>query len=341
MAEARQRALLRFRLVPLAVSALAERRIDARPLLARFGVSEAPLGEPIYVSLAKVTAFLDECAKLAGDPVFGWNLAKRAPLGVYGLVEFAMRSAGTLREGFEAVRRYGALINGLFEFEIDEAGDELGFGFTIHGVRAAGGVHLNEYTMQYALRMVSSFTRDDSALRRLELAHDRREPSPVASQLAIPVTFGARACRMWIAQRVLDARSPLSDPGLYRFLEQQILASLAADGRDDIVRAVRDALVSRIGHDTLDVRDIARQLGLSERTLQRRLLDAGTSYRDVVDLVRQQRAKELVLIDTLSIAEISARVGYDDPVAFTRAFRRWTGRSPREHRKLGTVTGPG
>ena len=135
MAEARQRALLRFRLVPLAVSALAERRIDARPLLARFGVSEAPLGEPIYVSLAKVTAFLDECAKLAGDPVFGWNLAKRAPLGVYGLVEFAMRSAGTLREGFEAVRRYGALINGLFEFEIDEAGDELGFGFTIHGVR--------------------------------------------------------------------------------------------------------------------------------------------------------------------------------------------------------------
>jgi len=111
------------------------------------------------------------------------------------------------------------------------------------------------------------------------------------------------------------------------------VSAFAADPGDDAVRGVHDVLASRLGRASLDVADVSRAIGTSPRTLQRRLRDAGTSYRDVVDHVRNQRARELVLLDSLSIAEVATRVGYDDPAVFTRAFRRWTGHSPREFRR--------
>src|SRR6267142_3348321 len=154
----RQRALLRFRLVPVAVSMLAKQRIDARPLLHRFGLPDSASGDPIYVPLGKVIRFLDGCARLASDPLFGWNLADHVPLGTYGLVEFVMRTAGTLRDGIAALCRYGGLVNGMTNFEMVERGADIGFGFAVPGERAATGVHLNEYTLHYMLRTVAAFS---------------------------------------------------------------------------------------------------------------------------------------------------------------------------------------
>jgi hypothetical protein len=125
----RQRALLRFRLVPLAVAVLAESRIDARPLLARLDLADAPRTEPLFLPLGKVCSFLDGCARLAGDPFFGWNLAPRGPSGMYGLIEFTVRT-GTLRDALTNLCRFGALVNGLWSWELDERRDAIGFGST-------------------------------------------------------------------------------------------------------------------------------------------------------------------------------------------------------------------
>jgi AraC-like DNA-binding protein len=329
----RQRALVRFRLVPVAVAALAELRIDARPLLGRLGISDAPTSEPMYLPLGKVQLFLDGCAELAGDPLFGWNLARRLPLGVYGIVEFVMRTAGTLRDGIEAARRYGALINGLMAFQSSERSDEVSFGFEVPGERDAAGVQLNEYTIHYMLRLVSSFTSGESPVTAVELAHRRRDGELLEAALPdVRVRFGAPKCRIWIRRSALDGTSPLSEPGLHRFLADQIISAFASEATDDTVRAVYDTLAGRLGRESLECNRVARQLALSPRTLQRRLLNAGTSYRDVVDLVRQERARELVLVESLSIAEIATRVGYQDSAVFARAFRRWTGVSPRAAR---------
>jgi AraC-like DNA-binding protein len=327
----RQRALVRFRLVPIAVATLAELRIDARPLLGRLGISDAPASEPLYLPLGKVQLFLDGCAELADDPLFGWNLARRLPLGVYGIVEFVMRTAGTLREGIDAARRYGALINGLMSFHSSERAEEVSFGFDVPGERDAAGVQLNEYTLHYMLRLVSSF--DGAAVTAVELAHRRRDGQLLQAELGqVRVRFGTPKCRIWIRRSALDGTSPLSDAGLHRFLADQIVSAFASESTDDTVRAVYDTLAGRLGRESLDCDQVARQLALSPRTLQRRLLAAGTSYRDVVDLVRQERARELVLVESLSIAEIATRVGYQDSAVFARAFRRWTGVSPRAAR---------
>jgi AraC-like DNA-binding protein len=260
------------------------------------------------------------------------------PLGTYGLIEFVMRTAGTLRDGIAGLCRYGGLINGMTNFEVVERGAEIAFGFAVPGERAATGLHLNEYTLHYMLRTITLFSAGRPAVNAIELAHTRRDMRTLEAQLGTtPVRFGASACRIWLPRRALDNTSPLSDPGLHGFLAQQLDASFAAEASDDAVRAVRDTLATRLGTATLGVREVARQLAVSERTMQRRLRSAGTSFREVVDLVRQERARQLMLVESLSIADISTRLGYETPVVFARAFRRWTGTSPRQHRKRQLV----
>jgi AraC-like DNA-binding protein len=329
----RERALLRFGLVPVAIARLAARQLDARALLDELGL-DAGSAEPLYLPLAHVRAFLDGCARIAGDPWFGWNLATQQPLGVYGLIEFVLRSAPTLGDGIAALCRYGSLINGLFGFESEQRGDAISVGFSIPGEPHGAGSQLNEYTLHYLLRLVRTFEAVSPATS-LEFAHDRgRDAARFERQAGVAARFGAPACRLWLGAEMLARRSPLSDANLHQFLTGQLLAAFAAKRGDDIVRAVHDVLAARLGRSSLDVTHVARALGSTTRTLQRRLHAAGTSYRDVVDLVRYERARELVLVDSLSIAEIAERVGYDDPAVFARAFRRWTGHAPREHRRL-------
>jgi AraC-like DNA-binding protein len=336
----RQRALMRFRLVPAAVAFLAERRLDPRPILDRLNLADAPRAEPLYLPLAKVRAFLDACAHLAGDPWFGWNLAARQPPGMYGSIEFVLRSASTLHAGMDALCRYGSLVNGLIRFELENRGELVGFGFSIPGEREAAGPQLNEYTLHYMLGLVRSFGGTIPAA--IDLAHRRgREASRLAEIVGddTKVRFGATTCRVWIPRELCGRTSSLSDAGLHAFVASQVVSAFTAERSGDVVRAVHDVVAAQLGKSSIEITRVARALGASSRTLQRQLHDAGTSFRDVVELVRQERARELVLVDSLSIAEIAKRVGYDDPAVFARAFRRWTGRSPRDYRNSASGKG--
>jgi len=84
----------------------------------------------------------------------------------------------------------------------------------------------------------------------------------------------------------------------------------------------------------LTVTDCADLVGMSERTLQRRLADDGTSFNVLLDQVRFDTAKQLLQNHSISVTDISGELGYKDPANFTRAFRRWAGVSPRKHRQL-------
>jgi AraC-like DNA-binding protein len=85
------------------------------------------------------------------------------------------------------------------------------------------------------------------------------------------------------------------------------------------------------------VGSVARSLGLSPRSLQRRLADEGTRYNDLVDEVRRQFAELYLARPRLAVSEVAYLVGFTDPSAFFKAFRRWTGLTPSDYRaSLGT-----
>jgi AraC-like DNA-binding protein len=128
------------------------------------------------------------------------------------------------------------------------------------------------------------------------------------------------------------ARLPLgtSDPTLGRYLEALAAARLAALPAGDplladLARAVVDALPDGVP----SIQRVARKLGLSARSLQRRLGERSTRYQHVVDAVRHQAAERLLADASLPVAEVAVLLGFSDTSGFHRAFRRWTGRAPR------------
>ena len=96
----------------------------------------------------------------------------------------------------------------------------------------------------------------------------------------------------------------------------------------DVRRTIRLLLLSR----RCSRADVARRLGIHPRTLGRRLQESGTTFQALLDDMRAQRAKHLLLDTFLPVARIAAAVGYEDPTIFSRAFARWTGRTPSAFR---------
>ena len=106
----------------------------------------------------------------------------------------------------------------------------------------------------------------------------------------------------------------------------------AGPAKADIVAALRRALGRGLGDRTVSGEELARRLSMHRRTLNRRLEAEGTTFREVLDAVRYKRACELLRNPNLSIADISPRLGYGEPSAFSRAFRRWSGMTPLQWR---------
>ena len=98
---------------------------------------------------------------------------------------------------------------------------------------------------------------------------------------------------------------------------------------------VRRVLLERMGHRNLTASGVAQLLGISRRTLTRRLTDDGTSFRELLDEVRAELAQALLQDPTLSIADIAYFLQYSEPAAFHRSFRRWTGKTPQNFRSSG------
>lgn len=123
------------------------------------------------------------------------------------------------------------------------------------------------------------------------------------------------------------------DPVLRRWLERQaadVLAHLPADG--DVRDQVRSVLSSLLTVGDVRIDTVARRLATTPRTLQRRLSRAGTSFDTLCDEVRKRAAQNYLADSTLTIAEVTYLLGYSEPTAFHRAFKRWHGTTPSAFR---------
>jgi AraC-like DNA-binding protein len=148
--------------------------------------------------------------------------------------------------------------------------------------------------------------------------------------LECPVRFQSERSGIVFEDAALDAPRAGSDPRLAGFLQahaEVLLAKLPDDAT--FAEQVRAALVAELREGEPDVAKVARRLGTSARSLQRRLQEEGASFRAVVDDARLELSRVYLGEKNLSIADIAYLLGYSDPAAFTRAFKRWTGRSPR------------
>jgi AraC-like DNA-binding protein len=168
---------------------------------------------------------------------------------------------------------------------------------------------------------------------RIELR--RPEPARLADFNALlrsPLQFGAsRNCMVFTAESI-ERRLDAGNPELAQHNDAIALRYLSNTEIRGIAVRVREVLTATLADGEPSEEDVAQLLNLSVRTLQRKLIDSGTTYREVLDDTRQDLALSYLRVSLYSITTITYMLGYSATSSFTRAFRRWTGQSPTEWR---------
>lgn len=326
---------IRLALVHMLPQVAEVRGIALPPLLARAGIARA-LDTDGIVARAQISTLLQETARRAGEPTIGLDLAASADpvqLGPSGRALFAGR---TLRECLSAHARHMPTLQGGVRLQLDESGGRASWRHSLDDSDPRHGAVLNEGVAGFMVGALRAIAGTDGRAMQVSLPHQRHAPvRAYEDKLAAGVTFGTgHGVVISFDAHWLDRPNPLFDAEWAR-VEGAPIPVLRWDGRDDAaLLTMLERLISVAAlAGALSLLDAARSLGLSPRTLQRRLASLGTSFEVLVDQWRQEQARQHLTEGALPVASIARQLGYSDAAHFVRAFQRWEGHAPLAWRR--------
>ncbi|MDH5179020.1 MAG: AraC family transcriptional regulator [Gammaproteobacteria bacterium] len=297
-------------------------------------VAEHPDGE---VTFNQMRNFWQNAFRLSGNPFLGMSTAQQVEIGDYKCIDYLTLNAATLGDSMENFCRYMILLNTWIGWEIDKQADRV----ILRMLPNAGVIppHSYEFVFSIYIKRARQVTRDDWAPGRI------RFPFPAPSDLQphqdyfqCTVEYDAPAGEIEIDTDSWNQTLPNSDLQLLKVMDEH--ARLLMSQRllpDDFVGQVRQQIVRALHGGDAQRDTIAKQLNMSPRTLQRRLEENGIAFVELLDEVRTELARNKLQNSDLSLAEIGFLLGFSEQSSFNRAFKRWTGKTPKEYRRDNSV----
>jgi AraC-like DNA-binding protein len=306
--------------------------VDIGALLAEWGLSEAQVLDPsTRLSRDIVVHMTQKLATLVPDPeLIGVNAATCFQLTDLGLLGYILRHSEHVLGALQRLARYSRLMADAAELQVSVKQGRVVFRLSIAGARPISPQGI-DYALGTALVAARELTQPPIAPIAVRLARPApRNGKPFRALFGARIEFEASCSEIVLDHRAALLPALMHDPQLLSILERQAQTALAElPGLDSFIEQVRELLAAGLATGTHRSEQLAASLGISVRTLRRRLEESGNSHRALLDQVRRERALELVAGGELSVIEIAHQVGFSDPSAFTTAFRRWTGRTPR------------
>lgn len=325
-------------LVRVLMAEVRRRGIREDAFLALAGITPEQIADPAHrLPLDRYDAAVRATrACLRDEPNAALEVGTRWPIGGY-LMGHLFSNAPTLREALGLVGRYGRLVHEGMRLAVIEAGDETTVVYE-NPVRAPDNAGFeSEVMLSFLLRVGQLLTGYDLPPIAVSFAHDAAdERTDYRRAFGIEPEFGARRDALRFARKLLDVPNAHHDPTVSVLLERRASELLAAQDDDArLVERVRDLI--RLVRDPQSLRadDLAARLGTSSRALQRRLRARGTSLSSLLDETQKTMAIEAVRSSSAPLKQIADRLGFSEPSAFHRAFKRWTGKTPRDFRLGG------
>lgn len=269
-------------------------------------------------------------------PALGLRIGKRYQVTTFGIFGFACVSSPTLRDVITFALRYWDLSFAFGIPVVEIAGDEIRIELHDEGVPGEVRQFLVERDLAAMYSIMSDLLPVPIPVHRAEFRF--AEPSYVddfVEIFGVRPTFGARANLSCFDAALLDQPLPQANEQTVAMCEAQCRELVARRrARSGISYDVRERLIRLGGADTgMDA--VARDLHMSTRTLRRRLEEAGTSYRGLLDEVREALAEELLDTGALSVSDVAVRLGYAESTSFIYAFKRWKGVTPASYVRSG------
>ncbi len=322
----------------LAIARLKSAGVPVAPLLKRVGLTPELIAEPEErLSVRSQIALLEEAAIALKDDRIGFTLARDFDLREIGLLYYVMASSQTLGDALRRIARYSKVTNEALVFGYRE-GNRLIINLSYSGVPRHSDRHQIEFCMFAALRICRVLTGQNLVPQHFSFFHHRSEgASEMARFVGTKVEFGADTDEFALN---IDARGlPLihSDHYLNDLLLKYCEAALAGRRGDmsQFRTRVENAISSLLPHGRVLVEDVARSLGMSERTLARKLSDEGLNFTEILQQLRRDLAVRYLDDRKLHVSKIAWLLGFHEVSAFTHAFKRWTGKTPSQMRAAG------
>ena len=320
----------------LAYARAREAGVALEPLLRRAGLNDQEISDcSVRIHVRRQIRFLNLAAEALRDDLLGFHLALSPDLREAGLLYYVAASSDTLGDALERVSRFSAIVNEGLSVKYF-AGHDCRVALRYVGVSRHVDRHQIEFSMTLLLRICRQLTGQRLAPTSARLMHWRgSDASELAAYFGGNVEFSATADELTFAGEADEMRVVSADPYLNKLLvancEEALSRRPAPYG--SFRARVENSIVPLLPHGHAHASEIAKRLGLSQRTAARRLAAEGLSFSGVLESLRSDLAQQYLSDPALSISHVAWLLGYHEVSAFTHAFKRWTGKTPRETRQ--------
>ena len=306
--------------------------IDLDPLLKKAGLTYHQIKDgQARLPVGQQIKFLNLVADALPDDLLGFHLAQDPDLRLIGLLYYVLASSDTLSESLQRAARYSSIVNEGVALTFFH-GKNVGMSLKYVGVSRHSDRHQIEFWMATLLRICRQLTGRRLVPVHVRFAHLRRNGNAVlAGFFGTDIEYGVAADGIAFEPRTGDLPVVSADPYLNKLLIRYCEDALKGRPRQrGLFRStVENAIVPLLPHAKGSAAEVARKLGMSQRTLARRLDLEGLTFSDVREDLRSELANRYLADENLSISQIAWLLGYREVGAFSHAFKRWTGKTPR------------
>jgi AraC-like DNA-binding protein len=314
---------------------LQKRGFDAVEIMSHAGIDPGKLANPDWrITSSAFQGLMRRCIDLTEDEAFGLCAAEQLQPQVLHGLGLGWLASDTVYDGLRRFVRFGKLVTSIADLELEETDD-----LVLLRMRAIADpppdyeYAVRDYAVGFTVKMCRLNLGHFLAPVKIEIARPKpREPERWEYMLAGRVEFDQEATRVIWSRSDIKDKLVTGDPDLARANDEQAAACIDSFRNSSFARKVVEKIVARLSDGPPDLQLIADDLFMSGRTMQRKLKDEDVSFNELLQDCRLQLAKNHLRLHHRSVVEVCYLLGFSEPSAFSKAFKRWTGQTPAEYR---------
>jgi AraC-like DNA-binding protein len=289
-----------------------------------------------YISLRRYVRMLEWLAAELGDPSLGLKLSQRAGPDALGAVGYLFLSSGNLETALQSLRRYLEAVQSSSSTDIRYIDDYVQVQYRIIDESIAPRAQDSEYSIGLIWHYMRLLSKNQCRLAQVTFEHDKPDKNQNIYRHVFdgPVLFGQGHNVLTMHVDEVQRWYEGSDPHLIPILEKHISNTIhQGSGSRTFRETVNGSLTDAVLRQGARAELVASLLKISPATLHRRLRAEDCRFKELVDSRSKAVAERLLRDSNIPVGDISTRLGFTDPAAFCRAFRRWFDTSPRDYRQ--------
>lgn len=319
---------------------LRQRDIELAPVLDCLGITETDLRDAdCRVDNARLKAAMQLCETLCDDPNIGLHMGQTMQIHHLGLVGVLVMCCSVVSEVFDLHSRYESLVGNGLSTRYFELGDELCMEVTVPEGHPELLRHDYEFSLGGWLRLFTQLVGEPYSPTRVELPYPApADRSELRALINAPISYQHATARIYFPANSRNLPLMGADPALKQALEIQARKRLqdlrgAQVEADPQLAAIRQRIAEQLAYGAPTLEQVADDMQVAVRTLQRQLDSRSSSFSQLLEQVRTDMARQAMRNPELSLVDVALMLGFAEQSSFARAFKRWFGMTPGAWRK--------